>query len=150
MPETWIRSLGWEDPLEKGIATYCSILAWNIPWTEEPGRLQSMGSQRVGQHLHFHSHLRQLLVNFLKHRDMKLYLCVLLGGALLPSNTMAAHKQNLVIFQLNLPFIRTRTSPKLPMAVTRSSSLLVICLVVAVPMSILEESFEFYPESILK
>ena len=45
--ETWVQSLGWEDPLEKGIATHSSILAWRIPWTEEPGGLQSMGSQRV-------------------------------------------------------------------------------------------------------
>ena len=48
MQETWVRSLGWEDPLEKGMATHPSILAWRIPWTEEPGRLQSMGSQGVG------------------------------------------------------------------------------------------------------
>ena len=48
MQETWDRSLGWEDPLEKGMATHSSILAWKIPWTEEPGGLQSMGSQRVG------------------------------------------------------------------------------------------------------
>ena len=40
--------LGWEDPLEKGMATHASILAWTIPWTEEPGGLQTMGSQRVG------------------------------------------------------------------------------------------------------
>ena len=46
--ETWVRSLGWEDPLEKEMATHSSILAWKIPWTEKPGRLQSMGSQRVG------------------------------------------------------------------------------------------------------
>ena len=45
--ETWIRSLGQEDPLEKEIATYSSILALKIPWTEEPGGLQSMGSQRA-------------------------------------------------------------------------------------------------------
>ena len=45
--ETRVRSLGWEDPLEKGMATHSSILAWRIPWTEEPGGLQSMGSQRV-------------------------------------------------------------------------------------------------------
>ena len=44
--ETWIRSLGWEDSLEKGMATHSSILAWKIPWTEEPGGLQSMGLQR--------------------------------------------------------------------------------------------------------
>ena len=49
MPETLVQFLGWEDPLEKGMATHSSILAWRIPWTEEPGRLQSMGLQRVGQ-----------------------------------------------------------------------------------------------------
>ena len=47
MRETWLWSLGWEDPLEKGMATHCSILAWRIPWTEESGRLQSMGLQRA-------------------------------------------------------------------------------------------------------
>ena len=47
MQETWVRSLGWEDPLEKGMATHSRILAWRIPWTEEPGGLESMGSQRV-------------------------------------------------------------------------------------------------------
>ena len=47
--ETQVRSLGQEDPLEKGMATYSSILACRIPWTEEPGGLQTMGSQRVGQ-----------------------------------------------------------------------------------------------------
>ena len=46
--ETWVPSLGREDPLEKGIATHSSVLAWRIPWTEEPGGLQAMGSQRVG------------------------------------------------------------------------------------------------------
>ena len=47
MQETQIPSLGWEDPLKKGIATHSSILAWRIPWTEEPGRVQYLGSQRV-------------------------------------------------------------------------------------------------------
>ena len=47
MQETWVQFLGWKDPLEKGLATSCSILAWKIPWTEEPGRLESMGSQGV-------------------------------------------------------------------------------------------------------
>ena len=46
--ETWVQSLGWQDPLEKEIATHSSTLAWKIPWTEEPDRLQSMGSQKVG------------------------------------------------------------------------------------------------------
>ena len=48
MWETWVRSLGWEDLLEKEMATHSSTLAWKILWTEEPGRLLSMGSQRVG------------------------------------------------------------------------------------------------------
>jgi len=48
MQETWVISLGWEGPLEKGMATHSSILAWEIPWTEEPGGLQSMRSQRIG------------------------------------------------------------------------------------------------------
>ena len=46
--ETWVQSLGWKDPMEKGMATHCSIPAWRIPWTEGPGRLQSIGLQRVG------------------------------------------------------------------------------------------------------
>ena len=46
--ETWVRSLGQEDPLEKGMATHSSILPWRIPWTEKPGGLQSMRSHRVG------------------------------------------------------------------------------------------------------
>ena len=48
MQETWVRSLGQEDPLEKEMAAHSSTLAWKIPWTEEPGRLQSMGPQGVG------------------------------------------------------------------------------------------------------
>ena len=48
MQETWVRPVGQEDPLEKGMATHSSILTWRIPWTEEPGGLQSMGSQEVG------------------------------------------------------------------------------------------------------
>ena len=49
MQMTQVRSLGREDPLEEGMATHSSVLAWRIPWTEEPGGLQSMGSQRVGR-----------------------------------------------------------------------------------------------------
>ena len=49
LPETWDQSLGWGDPLEEEMAAHCSVLAWRIPWTEEPGGLQSVvGSQRVG------------------------------------------------------------------------------------------------------
>ena len=50
MQETWVQSLGWEDPLEKEMAAHSSILAWKIPWTEEPDRLQSMGLRRVRHH----------------------------------------------------------------------------------------------------
>ena len=48
MWDTWVLSLGWEDPLEEGMATYSSHIAWRIPWTEEPGGLSSMGLQRAG------------------------------------------------------------------------------------------------------
>ena len=51
MQETWVRSLGQEDPLEKEMSIHSSTLAWKIPWTEEPGGLQSMGLQRVGHDL---------------------------------------------------------------------------------------------------
>ena len=58
MWETQVQSLGWEDPLEKEMATHSSIIAWKIPWTEEPGGLQSMGSQMsdTNERLHFHFH----------------------------------------------------------------------------------------------
>ena len=49
--EEWVRSLGWEDPLEEEMTTHSNILAWEIPWTEEPGGLQAMGSQRVRHNL---------------------------------------------------------------------------------------------------
>ena len=63
MQEIGLQFLGWEDSLEKGMATHSSILAWRIPWTEEPGKLQSMRSQRVwtrmgDQHTHTHTHTR--------------------------------------------------------------------------------------------
>ena len=51
MLETRVRSLGWEEPLVEEMATHSSVLAWKIPWTEEPGRLQSMGSKKVGHDL---------------------------------------------------------------------------------------------------
>ena len=47
--ETWVQSLGQEDPLEKGVSTHSSILVWRIPWIEEPGKVQAMGSEQVGQ-----------------------------------------------------------------------------------------------------
>ena len=62
MRETWVQSLGWEDPLEKEMATLSSILAWIIPWTEEPGKLQSMGSQRVEHVLSDFTSLKNFIV----------------------------------------------------------------------------------------
>ena len=62
MRETWVRYLGWEDPLEKEMAPHSGILAWRIPWTEEPGGLQSMGSQRVGH--------EQVINNVLSYNDI--------------------------------------------------------------------------------
>ena len=50
MQEAWVRVLGWKDPLQECMATHSIILAWRIPWTQEPGGLQSMGSQSVGHH----------------------------------------------------------------------------------------------------
>ena len=67
----WVRSLGLEDPLEEGMATHSSILAWSIPWTEEPGGLQSLGSQRVGHDQeHTHVHIWHFNIEF--SNDMKI------------------------------------------------------------------------------
>ena len=65
--ETWVRSLGWEDPLEKEMAINSKTIAWKIPWTEEPGGLQSMGSQRVG-----HNWVTSLTHSFLVHLYLKI------------------------------------------------------------------------------
>ena len=67
MQDTWVRSLDQEDPLEEGMATHSSILAWSIPWTEEPGGLQSMGPQRAGHncvtdHTYTHTHTQTRLI----------------------------------------------------------------------------------------
>ena len=56
--ETQVQSLGWEDPLEKGMATHSRILAWRIPWIEEPGKMQSMGTQRVGHDRATNTHFK--------------------------------------------------------------------------------------------
>ena len=69
--ETWVWSLGREDPLEKEMATHSSILAWRSPWTEEPGRLQSKGSQRVGQDFTFTSLMSVLEFNHIFKKKKK-------------------------------------------------------------------------------
>ena len=64
MQETWIQSLSWEDPLEKGMETHSRILTWKIPQTAEPGRLQSMESQRAG-HNWADNHFKKVQINYL-------------------------------------------------------------------------------------
>ena len=71
MQETWVPSLSWEDTLEKETATHSSIIAWRIPWTEQPGRLQSTGSQRVG---HAWAHIGNVCVH--THIDTCVCICV--------------------------------------------------------------------------
>ena len=73
--ETRVRSLGWEDPLEKEMATHSSILAWRIPWTEEPGGLQSTGSQRV-RHDWATSHTSHTLPLPQSPKDCSIHLCL--------------------------------------------------------------------------
>ena len=76
MQETWIPSLGQEDPLEKGMAIYFSILAWRIPWPEEPGELQYTGSQRVGHkrvtntHTHTHTHTHTFTIHLSTYQSV--------------------------------------------------------------------------------
>ena len=69
MQETRVQSLGWEDPLEKEMATHTSSLAWRIPWTEEPGRLQFTGSQRVGHDLATSFHEKESITEYLKQKN---------------------------------------------------------------------------------
>ena len=64
MQKTWVQYQGWKDPLEKGMATHSSILAWRITWTEEPGRLQSMVSQKVGHNSDTHSLVSGLPITY--------------------------------------------------------------------------------------
>ena len=70
--ETWVRSLGWEDTLEKGMVTHSSMLAWRIPWTEKPGGLQSMGSKRVGHDSHTHTHTHTHTYTYMLNPDVLL------------------------------------------------------------------------------
>ena len=77
MQKTQVQSLGQEDPMEKGTATHSSILAWRIPWTEETGRLQSVGSQRVGHDWSDWAHMRAFYLNTHTHT----YVCIIQGLA---------------------------------------------------------------------
>ena len=71
MQETWVWFLGGEDPLEKGMTTHSSILAWRIPWTEEPGQLQSMGLKRVGPDWATNTQTHWYLDNLQHETDIK-------------------------------------------------------------------------------
>ena len=86
--ETWVRSLGREDPLEKEMATHCSILAWRIPWTEEPGGLQSMVYQksrtRLSEQFNLREELKQRIWEGLARKGPKRYCCVLSSSTILP------------------------------------------------------------------
>ena len=85
MQETWVWSLGWKDPLEKGMVTYSSILAWGIPWTEEPGRLQSMGSQSQtrlsNKHFHYHFHIYTMEYYSSHKKEQNIVICSNMGGS---------------------------------------------------------------------
>ena len=72
MQENWVWSLGWEDPLEKGMATHSSILAWEIPWMEEPGRVKSLGSQTVGHDWAVNTYRKSLSIPALDEQWWKL------------------------------------------------------------------------------
>ena len=100
--ETWVHSPGQEDPLEMGMATHSSILAWRIPWTEEPGRLQSMGSQRVGHDWATKHTQEKIRILFLKDiwksviKDFRgLYAC-------LSSQKINGEKLCMVVFEIPL------------------------------------------------
>ena len=93
--ETWVQSLGWEDPLEKEMGAHSSILAWKIPWTEEPCRLQSLGSQRVRHDwatnsiLYIHKHIYMLIFSYIYTHTyiyhiyiLKIYLSHFMGSSL--------------------------------------------------------------------
>ena len=86
MGETWVQSQGREDPMEKGMAIHFSTIAWRIPWTEEPGRLQSMGSQRVG-----HDWATSLSLS----RWKWLLKTKLISGGLMSGKAMAPHSSTL-------------------------------------------------------
>ena len=70
MQETWVQSLGQEDPLEKGLTTHSSSLAWIIPWREEPGRLQSIALQRVGHDWAINPHFPPIMILGLRHANL--------------------------------------------------------------------------------
>ena len=86
MKETQVQSLGWEDPLEEGRTTHSSVLAWRIPWTEEPGGLQSMGSQRVRHDLVTNNNKRESKQNLTSNSNYTRNQVFLLWGKVKQNN----------------------------------------------------------------
>ena len=81
MKETWVQSLGWEDPLKKEMATHSSILFWKIPWTEEPGGLQSKGSQRAEHDLAHVLLIFTFKYSFLFVGSLRIFCCLITGSS---------------------------------------------------------------------
>ena len=92
MWETWVQSLGWEDPLEKEMAIHSSTIAWKISWTEEPGRLQSMGSQRVGHDwVTSHSHSECHIIGIMWYVAFSYHLALCISGSSVSFCGLIAH-----------------------------------------------------------
>ena len=97
----WIQSLGWEDPLEKEMETHSRILAWKIPWTEEPGRLPSMGSQRVRVSTWAHTHIwghDLVCANTYKKTDRTIKTKCKLKRLTIPSGASSCFKDGRVLY----------------------------------------------------
>ena len=106
----WVRSLGGEDPLEKGLATHSSILAWRIPWTEKPGRLQSIGSHKSRaqlKQLSTHSHMHLLVLYILVTQRIGMWILNYLGllrVKIVPVSVCVASQQDQSIYSPILLF----------------------------------------------
>ena len=98
--ETWVRYLGWEDPLEKEVATHSRILAWKISWTEEPGGLQSMRSQRVGHDWATNTYLLVLLIYKIFSFSPEVFITI-------PKKTLAFSSHSYTSFLHSLTEIKT-------------------------------------------
>ena len=123
MWETWAQSLVQEDSLKKAVATHSSTFAWRIPWTEEPGRLQFMGSQRVGHdwttHTHTHTYTHTL-TSFTKKKKKKKP--PLLPRTVLPPTVELFLCSKILGAQSSVPFLFSSWSPPLPPVGTTSKT----------------------------
>ena len=96
MQETWVRSLGWENPLEKGMATQSSIFAQRILWTEEPGKLQGMESQRVNHNWVTNTHTLNMCIRYILYKILHNYMDIILYFTVLKVilNQLSSLRQN--------------------------------------------------------